>query len=145
MQRHAYAHRSRLGPWFGIEGALRVDAGGDRGGRVGESGLEGIPDRLEVVPPVGTDGRGQDGVMPLERDPHRLPVALPEPRRALDVGEEKGDHPRGRSEGDDRCRRYGDHECAVYKVGPIVKTTWRRFDLPDSRYSDGSIGPRSIS
>src|SRR3954452_9656827 len=78
MQRRADAHRSRLGPRFGIERTLGADTCGDRGDRVRESGLEGISDRLEVAPTVGTAGRVQAGVMPLESEPPRLPVALPE-------------------------------------------------------------------
>jgi hypothetical protein len=31
MQRHAYAQWSCLGPRFGMKGALRIDARGDRG------------------------------------------------------------------------------------------------------------------
>jgi hypothetical protein len=52
MQRHAHAQRSCLGPRFGIESALGVDAGGNRGDRVREEWHQKWCDRTRDVSPT---------------------------------------------------------------------------------------------
>ena len=87
---HADANR-RLAPRLAGEGVL----GGQRSAHARRDGVKGGAERvahdLENVAAVRLDRDPQDLVMPGERDPHRLGVPLPEPRAALDVGEEKGD------------------------------------------------------
>jgi hypothetical protein len=97
MHRHAHAYRPGLGPRFGIEGALGIDAGGDGRHGIQEGGLEGVADRFVVVPPVSPNRFAEDGVVSLQGWTHGGSVTLPEPSGALDVGEEKGDDSRGES------------------------------------------------
>jgi hypothetical protein len=95
MERHPHPQRTGLRPGFGGEGALGRDGGGDGPRRFRQSGLKRIADRLEMVAAVGANRLAEDRVMALDGAPHGGPVALPEPGRALDVGEEEGDGPRG--------------------------------------------------
>ena len=66
-----------------------VGAGGDVSRCRGEGSGEGVPGGGEDVPAVRRDGFAHDLVMHLETGGHTIPVSLPQPGGALNVGEEE--------------------------------------------------------
>ncbi len=91
VQPHADPQRRGVDQLLTRERELRLDRGADRvaGGR--EHGVHAVARRLHDVPAVRADRVVQDRVVAREGDRHRVGLLLPETRRALEVGEEKGD------------------------------------------------------
>ncbi len=93
MDAHTDADGGVLGPVLAREGALGFGRGVDRVGGSGEDGKEGLPFRRELEPASLADRLAQDEMVPLDHSVSVVPKALDEPRRALDVREQKGDDP----------------------------------------------------
>src|SRR4030095_4402066 len=91
VKRHAHAELRPFGPRFAMQRPLRLERRGKRIGRRVERRAEGVATRLEDVTVVIGDAVAQQRIVARERGAHRLGVRFPEPRAALDVGEEQRD------------------------------------------------------
>jgi hypothetical protein len=76
-----------------LEGPLRGERGSERVGCSGKCIAERIADDLKDVTAMRFNCIAQDFVVARESSVHRVRVLLPQPRTALDVGEEEGDRP----------------------------------------------------
>ena len=68
----------------------------DRVGGAPERGVHAVAPALDYVPVVRFDRRAETRVVRGDELAHRVGPLFPQPRRALDVGEEKGHRARGR-------------------------------------------------
>ncbi len=91
VKRHAHAQLRSFGPRLAMERALRFECRGKSVGRRVERRAEGVPARLEDVAVVIVDAVAQQRIVARERSAHRIGVRFPQPRAALDVGEEQRD------------------------------------------------------
>ncbi len=88
---HAHPHETTLGPRMCGQVALSVVGCGDRVGRRGEDGEDGVPLRLEHRAVMVGDGVLQDAPMGLDQVVVAGTPRLEQPRRSLNVGEQEGD------------------------------------------------------
>jgi hypothetical protein len=79
---HSHTHRQ-------TQAALRVNGRVHSGPGRGEHGANTVARVLEQPTTPSLDTFTQHGVMSGQRDPHRVGVGLPQPGRALDIGEQK--------------------------------------------------------
>ena len=132
MQGHAHPERAELTPVLGKQRPLGIKGRGNGGGRRGEGGLDGIPDRLEVDAAMRLDGRIEQGHVALDGRGHRLPVPLPERGAALDVGKEEGDGAGGEiGHGPfPRCRSRMNRVGLSHAYAPQKRLLWERACHP---------------
>ena len=91
MERHAHAELGSFRPRLPVNRTLRVEGRRHRVGRRVERRAEGIAAGLENVAVVIVDAMAQQGVVARKGGAHRHGVRFPQPRAALDVGEEQRD------------------------------------------------------
>src|SRR5436190_21165732 len=91
VQCHPGADRRAIRPTLYSERKLRGECGLDGLRRSSEGRAESIPSGLEDVTSVRGDSLSYQSVVTRQRRPHRVMLSLPEPRAALDVGEQKRD------------------------------------------------------
>ena len=91
VHRHPHTQPRRVGPRLGRERRLPGARGRDGVPRAGERRAEGIADGLDHAPAMLLDDTAQELVVARQRRRHRGGVALPQPRAALDVGEQQCD------------------------------------------------------
>jgi hypothetical protein len=108
VQAHADANR-RL-RWPRSRGQLRLCVRGRRDRITGarEGRPEPVSSGREHHPAVAGDGTADYRVMELQGGAHGVGRGVPQPRRALDVGEEESDGPRRRPHGHRLSRSYPD-------------------------------------
>jgi len=91
MQRHAHAEFCRFRPGLAVKRALCLERRCYSIGRRVKRRAEGIAARLEDVAAVTFDAVPQQCVVASERRAHRRRVRFPQPRAALDVGQQQRD------------------------------------------------------
>ena len=91
---HPRPQRSDAAPVLGCQGPLRVDRGGDGGGRGSERGGHAITHVREDDASVSVNGLAQQLVVARDRCRHRLTIRFPASRRTLQISEEERDRPR---------------------------------------------------
>ena len=96
VQRHPHAQVEPAGPRGALERPLELHRAGHRVGGAPEHRQRrvALTLRLQQPPALLVHGLRDQLVVQLERSRHRLGIGLPEARRALDVGQQEGDHPR---------------------------------------------------
>ncbi len=96
VQRHPHPQRRAVGPVLGGQRALGVERRRQRVAGAREDGDDTVTlpllDRAHAA--VRGDRRVEDLVMARDRVGHRRGRCLPQPRRALDVGQQERDRPR---------------------------------------------------
>ena len=110
------------------EPALQIQRAGKRprGLREGDHGAVALALLCRAPTAGGGDGALEELVVKRERGPHRVGVGLPEPRGALDVGEQEGDDAlrAGTRGGSPRCRP--DVLASMHAHGSVRRHQWRR-------------------
>ena len=86
---HSDAQTTGHGPRLGVQRALGGERGVERVPRGGEDGVEPVAGRLHDSPVVLLDRVAQDRVVAFQRRAHRVRMLLPQPRGALEIGEEE--------------------------------------------------------
>ena len=91
MQSHAHEHAADCRKIGALQLSLRIPRGCNCIPRGHERRAKCIADRLEDVPAMCRDCRAQQRIVTRQRRIHRITIALPPLRAALDVREEKRD------------------------------------------------------
>ncbi len=95
MQAHADQDWPARRPGLRTQRLLSGQDRGDCGWCRPERRAEGVAYRLEDITARGLDGRPEDLVVAAERDRHWRRLGLPQPGRALDIGEQQRDRAGG--------------------------------------------------
>ena len=123
METHAHQHLNPLRPFVRRERALALDDCGDRVLRPRKGHEEGIALRVDLAAVMRLEGRAQKPAVLREHVPVRFAELFDQPRRALDIREQKSD----------RAGREARHAHRVPPCSGVVKT------------GRGPHGPRSAS
>jgi hypothetical protein len=91
MKRHTHAKLCCFGPRLAMKRALRVERRDERVGSSVERRAKSVAAGLEHVAVVVANAVAQQRIVARQRGAHRRSVRFPEPRAALDVGEQKRD------------------------------------------------------
>ncbi len=89
VHRHPDSQAQRRRPRLHTQRLLRGERRREGLGCGGEGGAERVADRLEHVAARVLDGAAHERVVPRQRRAHRGVVRLPQPRAALDIGEQE--------------------------------------------------------